>query len=70
MNEVQLGPTAQQVLTFMQSHPKDVFAPEDLAEQLDCTSTQIAAALETLCRHNVIEQTHTIAGRDEYRIRR
>lgn len=69
MDDVQLGPTAQQVLTFMRSQPKEVFTPNALAEHLDCTAMQIEAALDTLCEHNLIEKARTVSGRDEYRLR-
>lgn len=69
MSDVQLGPTAEQVLNFLRSQPREHFSPEEVAERLDCTPQQIRVALETLVSHDLVEKAHTTGGRDEYGVR-
>jgi len=66
MNEPQLGPTAQQVLSFMQRHPREYFTADELAEYLDCTPMQLGVALETLSGHQLLEKAQTTSGKQEY----
>ncbi len=69
MNDVQLGPTAQQVLNVMRSHPGELFSPEELTEHVDCTAMQVRLALETLLSHGLVEKERTAGGIDEYVLR-
>lgn len=62
----QYSPTVQHILTFLQQHPGDYFAPEDVCEQTDCTTTQARMALETLAQDGVITKAPGGSGHDEY----
>ncbi|WP_026369515.1 MarR family transcriptional regulator [Kallotenue papyrolyticum] len=70
MTEVQLGPTAQRVINFLQQHRADRFTPEELAEHLDCTPQEVRAALHTLEERNLVERSKVAGASEVYSLRR
>ncbi len=65
-HERQYSPTVTHILNFLQQHPGDYFAPEDVCEQTDCSTSQARLALETLARDGIVTKASGTGGHDEY----
>lgn len=62
----QLSPTAQKVLSFLQTHPGDVFTPDDICEQADCSTPQARVALEALVTEGIVLKQYAAGGVEHY----
>jgi len=66
VHQAQLSPTAQKVLSFLQTHPGDVFTPDDICEQADCSTPQARVALEALVTAGIVQKQYAAGGVEHY----
>ncbi len=66
MHEPNLGPTAQTILAFFLDHRRITYTADDICEVLDCPSTQVQTALETLNNEGFVEREESCRGPDTY----
>ncbi len=66
MAEVQLGPTAQKVLEILRQNRGTAYAPDDVCEVVDCSTSQANIALETLANAGLIERQQSASGAVTY----
>ncbi len=69
MANVQLGPTAQKVLDYLQKNRGTPFVADDVCEMVDCSTTQAQTALESLANAGLIERQQSASGLVTYMAR-